>query len=525
MTEITPSPKFSLSHLNKTQTKQLATDILSLMDISGVDIGRATHYNSKEEIEAASNTLHSNVFAVDRTIYGCIFCIPGVTDFSKQKALRALFGNPVKSGDATALPIEIENRMMEYMLESLQANRIINLFVSCKENKINNARTRKTILRILLNSKMLEWWSVKYRAKLKSVFEHVLNIRTSGIIKSILSQGAGHKIINKENGILTKNVLKYVNDTKEHFKVLRCVSFILGNTNEISLPLHKAFNDAKGDLSKGKTLPPEVLEGLRATYHKDVKRAEVIKLTKDTSMSNTQKRLIQKSAQKAGVKVKFDPRKQDLVQLFIYGFEMGFDKEIFSAINAKARKIAKTLPFAYERVAIILDDSNSMRGSDESKMKPYAVAHATASMLGFSGKKSKIITASGRPTMTPDKQIVKPKGETMIAEGLVEALKFEPDAAFVITDGYENAPAGRFSEVMKLVRDIGVHIPIYQINPVASSDSGTGMRRISELVPLMPISRPETIGLTIFKSMLEAEPAKGIEALVTSTLPMIEGGE
>jgi len=523
--QITTSPKreVGLKHLSETQIEELAKGTLDLMNVLGTDIGRASHYNTKEEADAAAEAIHNSVFLIDRTIYGCLLCMGGVTDTSVQRGMQKLLENPW-NGNPTALPQDVETKVLNRITKDLQITKLLNTFIGIREKRINNARTRGLILSKIVNADNLEWWSIKYRSKLRDILEHALNQRMTGIIKSITSKlSTDEAISEKEDSILFKNLLRYNTNQDKNIHILRCVSFILGNTGEVTLRLHKAFNDAKTDLKAAKILPPEVVEGIRAQYHKDVPKAEVIKLTKDTSMTEKQKRLVQKTAAKDGVKVEWDPMKQNMVELYVYALEMGLTEDIVKAINIKGKALAKTLPFAYDKVAIILDDSQSMRGDVTAKLRPYAVAHATKDMLFFSGKKAHVFTTTGRDLATKD-GIVKPRGDTSIAEALVRAIKIEPDVVFVISDGYENSPAGRFAETMKLVRGIGVHTPVYHINPVMSSDSKTGLRRLSPDVPVMPINRPEAIGLTIFKSMLEAEPAKGIVALVNSTLPLIEGG-
>ena len=42
---------------------------------------------------------------------------------------------------------------------------------------------------------------------------------------------------------------------------------------------------------------------------------------------------------------------------------------------------------------------------------------------------------------------------------------------FVLTDGYENAPAGRFAEVVRAVRQMGVETPIHQFSPVFAAEA------------------------------------------------------
>ncbi len=526
--------QISLEHLKKTDLKKLGNSILSLMNLSGVDTGRATHYNTKEEIEKARSDLHRAVFMLDRTIYGCLFCLPGVNDYSKQKAVSALLAQP-RNADPSLFDNNVERQIVEYLITSIsQPNRIINLFVGCtsfvKKNQkgeiikeglnINNARTRTFAFQFILNAPNLELWAVKYRGKLEMVLTHMWGIKTIGVLRKILVSKSPSKLTVDDKSGLEKYILSYVyGDDDKATKVLQCVSFILGRRVSLTLPTLKAFEQAKKDPKKLALLPLEIAEGLATTFHPELSKADLLKLTKG-KMTAKKKRLVQKTAKKAGVKIDFDPMKAPMVDLYIYAMEMGWTKEIGKALRSKAQKSATALPFRYETVGILVDDSNSSSGSLEQKRKPLAVTLATRDMLSYVGKKSVIAYTSGRDFKVGS--VIHPLGDTALADGFLSLIEQGVDAVFVISDGYENAPAGRFSEVLSLLKKVDCCTPIYHINPVASAESGKGVRVLDESIPVMPISQPEQIALTIFKAMLQTDPKSGIIGLVNSVLPAIE---
>ncbi len=68
-------------------------------------------------------------------------------------------------------------------------------------------------------------------------------------------------------------------------------------------------------------------------------------------------------------------------------------------------------------------------------------------------------------------ELVEPSGDTSLAAGLVQLLKSDPDVVFVLSDGYENAPAGRFGKTVAAVRRIGIQTPIHQFTPVFAAES------------------------------------------------------
>ena len=123
--------------------------------------------------------------------------------------------------------------------------------------------------------------------------------------------------------------------------------------------------------------------------------------------------------------------------------------------------------------------------------------------------------------------MVEPSGDTAVAGLLVSALKRNPDAVYVLTDGYENAPAGRVDEVMRAARALGVTTPMFQVSPVLGAEAG-GVRRLSDELAPVPVARPEAVGLGMVRAVLTADVEAGIRALLAITRPMLEaknGGE
>jgi hypothetical protein len=114
-----------------------------------------------------------------------------------------------------------------------------------------------------------------------------------------------------------------------------------------------------------------------------------------------------------------------------------------------------------------------------------------------------------------------PAGDTSMGASLIALLKHDPDVVFVLTDGYENAPAGRFAEVVRAVRRMGVETPIHQFSPVFAAEA-RGIRSLCATVPGLPVGKPEAIGLGLLKALFEADVDRGAAALLGMVRPMIE---
>lgn len=108
---------------------------------------------------------------------------------------------------------------------------------------------------------------------------------------------------------------------------------------------------------------------------------------------------------------------------------------------------------------------------------------------------------------------VRPEGATDLAGGLVDLLENGVDAIFVLSDGYENCPAGRFAEVVGAVRNMGIQTPIFHLNPVFAAESMAVRSLAPALVPTLPVVRPEALGVAFLRVLLTADPARGLPAI------------
>lgn len=491
------------------------------MSLFGTDMNRSTHYNTKEELDMARVKIHDQIFdSLGRSIYGCLVCIPGVSDHTKMTAVTKLLSTKW-GGQKELLTIEDERNIIDYIISTLPPNRMINLFTSFGSNKINNRRTVRTVLSFILNSPNLEWWAVKYKYKLRTALDHCWGKKTrSSLLKVLKKKNREDKEITAIKNYIGKFIL---NNNPSH--VYEIILFIFSSDNgkqKYTLPLLNKYQMAKIDFSKAEGLPMETIEGVRSIFHKNIAPSKTIEVAKK-SMTSKEKKLVQNKASKAGIEVKWDPYSQSLVDLIIYGFKMGFNKDVTMAIGSKAKAAASLLPFSYDHIGILLDDSFSMSGSEDSKLKALAVAYATVEMLKRVGtKKYTIKTTSGRDFHIANKSI----NASDLASPLVKLLKEFPDAIFVISDGYENAPEGRFNEIIKIARDrLNLSTPIYHFNPVSSAESKVALKRLSDDIPLTPVSNPEKMGLSLFKTMLSVDPRGGILELFNMILPQIENAK
>ncbi|HVI03702.1 MAG TPA: hypothetical protein VM869_33645, partial [Enhygromyxa sp.] len=434
--------------------------VCSFLDVASTSLGRATHYNTREQQEAAERSSHAQLLDFDRDLYAILLLVPGVSDRARQLGVRALLGRP-RDGHAGMLDGEGEQAVLEAMISSLPPQRVLKLFarLAARDERVNNARTRKLILRTLLGSPRLELWSVKYRSKVRDALTHAWGRKTTSFLRRVLSTPIAQCSVEDQRA-LTRHIGKYAG---RNARIAReCVGFVLGATLEPTLPLLVAFEAAKRDLAAGAKLPIEVLEGIRSSYHPQVERGTLLELGK-RSLSKTQRRQLQRAANEAAVEVAMDPRDYAAVDLYIYAYAMGMTDDIAAALVARGKQAAAGFPVRYAQIGVLVDASASMAGHASQKLRPMAVALALRDMLQAVGEAHRTIYCGGEfraedhanlasPRTHGFAGLCRPSGETSLAEGLLELLDVDeaqrPEAVYVISDGYENAPAGRFSEVV-----------------------------------------------------------------------------
>ena len=505
-------------------SRQVTDSVLSFLDSAPTATGRDTFYNTRTEQELTSEAIHEGLMSVNRGLYAAMLTLPGLMDYSMRAGVIRLLSNPEAGVQDSLLTVEQENKALDYLCDRIKTDRMIKMFVGLKESKVNNSRTRKLILRTLLRSSKLSYWSVKYRTKMKTAITHALGVRQASALRGILSKSRKTK---DDRDFVLRSIGSHLGISSSDSKDSRfthaceCVCFILGGTMEWKSSDIKAFFSARENLETGSVLPGEVLEGIRSTHHKEVPHAKVIELTKDTTMTERQKMKVQRSASKAGVEVKFNPARQDLVDLYIYALEMGSSDEIRKAMDSKAEDIARALPLKYDKIGILMDTSGSMAGGIETKNRPLAIGLGMRDVLKASAGSKAIVKLTGGRNLKYG--LVRPEGGTSFASKLISLVEEKPDVIYMITDGYENSTAGRTSEVIRQLRRLGVSIPIYQVSPVMSAEAG-GVRKLADDIQPMPVSKPEGIGLSMVRAAIEGDINYGLEGLMNIARPMLETG-
>jgi hypothetical protein len=495
----------------ETAREDVRRAVLAFLDAAATATGQATFYNTRAEQQAAQEAVHQAVFAVNRGLYGAVLLLPGVTDNNIQLGLLRLLDHPAPADDSSFLTPEQEKRVIHHLAARLPPQRLFKLYGTLRQRRVNNKRTRGLILRSILGGGKLALWAVKYRLKLRAALRHALGTGVANGVRDLAVRG-------DDRHPCARFINRYLPHDADRDAVCQCLAFILGGRREFTLPLLRAFGEARTDLDKGRLLPVEVLAGIRSRFHKDVPPGRVLELTR-ANLTEGQKLALQRSARRQQVELTFDPSRLDLVKLYVHALECGMTAEVRAALDARARRVAAALPLRYRRVGIVLDTSASMAGTDQAKNRPLAIGLAMRDVLAASATEAATVRATRGDFDALG--LVRPAGDTALAEALVEAVAEEPDAVYLITDGYENAPSGRVDEVVRALRGLGVHTPVYQVTPVLAGETA-GVRALSAAVAPLPVANPEALGLALVRAAIHQDVEQGIAGLLRLTLPLLE---
>ena len=502
---------FSASQLSDQQRALVPTTVCDFIDAATVGTGRGTFYNSKEEQRQFIETAHQELMALDRDLYAMVVSLPGVNDFNRQMAVINLLANKRADCQSTA---EYEQAVVRRIVRELPTQRMLKLFIMIRNAKLNSGAIKRLILTELLNADRLEFWAVKYRTKLRTALTHAWGQRMTSILASILSKPTVTRS-SREATILQKKLTRFTSGDSS--VVEQCVRFIMGQETGLTLTRLVDYRDAKVNFERGATLPVETMEGIRSRYHATRTTAEVLELSKK-QLTVGQKISIQRKAKAAKVEVEFDPAKYDSVKLYVHAYETGMTEPILDALRTNAKKVAQQLPLRYQRIGVLIDASQSMLGVASQAHRPIATALAMRDLLTEVAEESTVVTSHGQPSGFG--QLIQTSGDTSMSIELVRLLKDEPEAIFVLTDGYENAPAGRFAQTMNAIARMGIDTPVIQMSPVVASES-KGVRSLSPAVAAMPVSRAEALGLGLVKVLLATDLDRGLQALSAMSQPRI----
>jgi len=476
-------------------------------------IARATHHEDKDEVEQALIKRHQEMFLADRGVYTLLLSLAG-SENHITTGVGLLFGLP---DEGLNMPKSLETLIIKDLLKRVKITQLLRFYVDLADAKINNNRARKVILRSFFDAeeKDLTWWAVKYKTKLRYIMNHFVGNDQIGYVISIAKRYATERMCLPDDWAKVARLLFMSKEIQGWH--LETIAFINNVNGVYSSPLFRAFQEAKRDITKGASLPPEVLEGIRSVYHPSVPHAEVLKLTaKSATKQQTVRK--QREYEKAGVKVDANWDSMAMHELIKIVYEWHKDKkplpeDIMTVLHNKAKKVGGELSFQAIKAGILVDNSFSGSGDQETALndpisKILSLRYALQEY--FHQQEIPFVTEFvtqgrnnyGLPVVA---------GETDLATPFIDLVYEDCDVIYVLSDGRDNAPAGRLQEVIGQLRLIKKLPTVYHFNPVTGGES---IVKLDKDIPTVGYAKAEGFQRTVFASILVAEPKTALAQIL-----------
>ncbi|WP_326683706.1 hypothetical protein OHB31_08880 [Streptomyces microflavus] len=437
-----------------------AEDVLLFVNASITATGQREFRSDAVGQQLSLDFLHAYVRVNYRRVYASSLAL----DINDHNALRIVLGLLETSGEASAEERRTEGRLIAARLALLPPPRVYRLFGEVRRAGINNRRTRAIMRDWLAARPDLGHDAVKYRGGVKTAARHI-HLRCP--------EGAGP------------------------LAEVGAFLFRPGRLPRYEHRLLDAWRRAHYEQGAVAELPFTVAEGFAARH--GMKR-EVFLKRAAPRMTRLERLRTHSVTQRPEIDLTVMP----LTRLALYVLSLPFEQraarrtELTGALRTAARRAAGGHAGSWGRVHAVLDDSFSSSGSGQKRRRPLAVAlacHHLLEALAAPGAYRGLWT-SGRG----DALLVRPWGPTPLGMRVLDALEPEPggaapDRLVIVSDGWDNAPAGLAGEVLRVWRkrlDPGRRTAVVHVNPVYDAD-GFDVRRLAAGVPTAGIRDAEDL--------------------------------
>ena len=393
--------------------------------------------------EASHNTLLEH----NRMLYASLLNLPGLSAEDSMQIIQRLLAVTEQGGRSVSLEVKkTEDRLIAEVLPFLEVSKVLDGFKQLVALKVNNQRTANWIKSYILGSPQLELWAVSYRNTLVKLLVHAMGKQVAQTCLHFMEIKKG-KRSDRQADYLEKNVYRFKGENSPLF-VKEVFLFLFGKLKKTQHDKLKAYLNARTKLDNGKGLPYGVLRGIAATFHPKTEASQVRRLAGKNKVKREYivgGELVEANSTNLVDRI----RKQYL--------EGTADEWVAQKILAEASR----LPHWDAKVALILDTSYSMLGFGARMYNNLSIATALTQVLEKRTSNMKIVQVGNqRDTEFPQAQ-----GVTNLAEGLLEAVAYQPDAVLVISDGYENVEQGDAQMVLQGLKNLGINIPCVHILP------------------------------------------------------------
>ncbi|MFF3175152.1 hypothetical protein ACFVQ0_21310 [Streptomyces sp. NPDC057900] len=444
-----------------------AEDVLLFVNAAVTATGQREFHSGAYRQQLSLDFLHEYVRVNYRRVYAASLAL----DINDHNAARIVRGLLEYAGEATVQEKRTEGRLIAARLAKLPPQRVYRLFRELRAAGVNNRRTRAIMRDWVAARPDPAHDAVKYRAGLKNAARHAH--LPLGERDHERGSGSGGE--------------------------LGDFLFRPGRLPRYRNQLLDAWRRAHYEQGAVGELPFTVAEGF-AARHGMKREAFLERMVPRMTRLERLRTLGQRGTAAAPeLPTDVDLTVMPLTRLALYVLSFrpelrGRHREVLtSALRAAARRAAGPHAGSWGRVAAVLDDSYSSSGSGEKRRRPLAVALACAFLLeelAAPGAYTPLWT-----TGAADPLLVVPRGPTPLGSRILDALECGPDRLVIVSDGWDNAPAGLAGEVLRVWRtriDPDRRTSVVHVNPVYDA-AGFDVRRLAPSVPTAGIRDAEDL--------------------------------
>ncbi|PCG82272.1 hypothetical protein CIB93_30980 [Streptomyces sp. WZ.A104] len=465
-----------------------AEDVLLFVNAAITATGQREFRSDAVGQQLSLDFLHTYVRVNYRRVYASSLALD-INDHNAARIVRELLET---AGEASTQERRTEGRLIAARLALLPPPRVYRLFGELRRAGVNNRRTRAIMRDWLAARPDLGHDAVKYRGGLKSAARHI-HLRCPEGTDPLPEVGA--------------------------------FLFRPGRLPRYEHRLLDAWRRAHYEQGAVAELPFTVAEGF-ADRH-GMKR-EVFLKRAAPRMTRLERLRTQEQRVEGDQQPDVDLTVMPLTRLALYVLALPFERraarraELSGALRTAARRAAGGHAGTWGRVHAVLDDSFSSSGSGQKRRRPLAVALASHYLLEALAAPGayRALWTSGRD----DALLVRPWGPTPLGMRILDALEpgpggggadrpasagadqsadaapdrlvdAAPDRLVIVSDGWDNAPAGLAGEVLRVWRsrlDPARRTAVVHLNPVYDA-AGFDVRRLAAGVPTAGIRDAEDL--------------------------------
>lgn len=405
-------------------------DIVTFVNACFACTGQAEFYGLPGQQAVAIDFLHEYVLGNYRRLYARTLAA-GINHYNRA----AILVNLLAAGAGELGPAERreEGLLIQASLRDLPPQRALRVARALAERRVNNRRARAAIRDWLAWRPDRAFDAVKYRSLVRGAVAHA-HLRAPGELGAFL------------------------------FAPKRAKAF--------ETPLFERWRAARYDKGAIFDLPFTVAEGIAASRGVSTER---LLAEGQATMTAGERLRAQDRAAREGVELAFDLGAAPLTKLASYVLSFPVTEraprraELDDALRRAARRALRRSPASLGRVAAVLDRSRSAAGSTEKRRRPLAVALGAHYLIEACAREYRAFWT----VPVDDPVLVTPYGQTDLATPLLDALEWGADVVIVVSDGFENDPAGGAGEVARCFReriDPARRTSIVHMNPVFDSE-------------------------------------------------------